>query len=117
MKPPRKKFHARDYAAIIERQHGLCACGCNEELSTWPGDIHYDHELPLWCGGTDTLDNLRALIRKHHLAKTRGEAKALAKTRRIVAKNGHRTRDLNSTERELAKILESHPALSIPEGK
>lgn len=109
MKLPRKKFHARDYAAIIERQHGKCGCGCGEELGTDPRDIQYDHELPLWCGGEDVTSNLRALKRKHHLDKTRGEAAVRAKVDRIAKSLGHRRRNPNQTERDLQKILESKP--------
>lgn len=41
----RRRFHPRVYAEIIERQDGICACGCEEELGTDPRDIQYDHEL------------------------------------------------------------------------
>lgn len=100
----RRRFAPRVYAEILERQKLICACGCGEAL-TDPADVHYDHELPLWCGGEDAPANLRALKRKHHLAKTRSEAAALAKTRRIVANGSHRKRNPNATEKEIGRIL------------
>ena len=101
----RRRFSARDYADILKRQQFLCACGCGLPLMD-PRDVHYDHELPLWAGGKDDPSNLRALLRKHHIEKTRGEAADLAKVRRIAAKNGHRGRNLSAADRELQKLLE-----------
>lgn len=101
----RRRFHARDYASIVERQQGLCAC-CGEPLGTDPRDIEFDHWTEVAIGGTDTLDNLRALRKKHHLDRTRSRAAVLAKTGRIEAKGGHRRRNLNRTERELQRMLE-----------
>ena len=28
----RRRFHPRVYAGIVERQDGICACGCDEAL-------------------------------------------------------------------------------------
>ena len=104
----RKRFLAREYAAIIARQDGKCFCGCNEDLGTDSRDIEFDHELELAIGGTDTLDNLRALKKKHHLVKTKANAAKIAKAMRLEAKGGHRRRDPNQIERELSKILEGN---------
>lgn len=102
----RRRFTPREYASVIERQNGICVCGCGEDLGKDPAGIHYDHRLPMWMGGADTLENLDALIVRHHISKTSGEAKSLAKVRRIVAGGSHRKRNLNVGERELRKILE-----------
>jgi len=105
LSPKRKKFPASVYAGIIGKQNGLCACGCSEPLGTDPRGIHFDHDKPLWLGGEDTPENLRALKAKHHLAKTKGEAPTLAKLRRLIAKDGHRGRNLSRADSELARLL------------
>lgn len=102
----RKRFSASVYAGIIVRQDGKCAC-CGEPLGDDPRDIEFDHELELWRGGKDAPENLRALKKKHHMQKTRGEAAELAKTRRIESKGGHRRRNLSAADKELLKKLEA----------
>lgn len=104
---PRRKFGPRVLAAIIERQHGICACGCGEPLGDDPRAFEFDHEIELAIGGADTEDNLRAVLKRHHLAKTKERAAVIAKTRRIIAKNGHRGRNLSAANRELQKMLEA----------
>jgi 5-methylcytosine-specific restriction protein A len=99
---PRKRFSPIVYARIVLRQFGLCACGCGEKLN--PGQIEYDHEIPLWLGGPDTEANLRALIKKHHLKKTQGEATIRAKNDRVKAK--HEGTHLSKRDREIQRILE-----------
>lgn len=102
----RRKFLPREYAAVIERQGGLCACGCKEPLGADPRDIDYDHILPLSIGGRDAPDNLQALKRKHHRAKSNRETTERAKADRIAATDGHRRRNLSVAERELAALIE-----------
>lgn len=101
-KPRRRQFSPATYARIVLRQGGRCACGCKEKLQ--PGQIDYDHDKPLWLGGADTEENLRALIRKHHLKKTQGEATIRAKNDRIRAK--HEGKRLNARDREIQRIIE-----------
>ena len=103
----RKRFPAWVYAAIVAKQHGLCACGCEEPLGADPRDIEFDHEHELAIGGADTPDNIRALKKRHHLDKTRANAAKIAKARRIEANGGHRRRNLSAADRELANLLES----------
>ena len=103
----RRKFHPRVYAEIIERQNGICACGCGEELGTDPRDIQFDHEIPLWSGGEDTPDNVRAVIKKHHLVKTIRETKDRAKFVRIAERAGLSKRRMNRQDRALARMLET----------
>ena len=102
MKPPRKRFSPLVYAGIWLRQNGRCACECGEKLQD--GLVEYDHEKPLWLGGDDTPDNLRALIKKHHLQKTQGEATIRAKNDRMRAK--HFGPRLNARDREIQRIRE-----------
>ncbi len=103
---PRRRFSPKTYAGIIARQKGRCACGCREKLGTDPTQIHYDHWIPLWNDGPDTEENLHALKVRHHLAKTRKEAKARAKGKRIQERDGLRRRRMNAGDKVLAKILE-----------
>ena len=72
---PRRRFHPRVVRLeIISRaKNGKCAC-CDEPLGTDPRLIEFDHELSLELGGTDTPDNLRALTKSCHRAKTSREA-------------------------------------------
>ena len=101
----RRRFHPRVYAEIVERQAGMCACGCEEPLGTDPRDIQYDHKIPLWAGGEDTPENLRATIKKHHLVKTIRETKDRAKFVRIAERAGLSKRKMNRQDRMLAKML------------
>lgn len=102
----RRKFPPSVYAEIIERQEGKCACGCGEPLGTDVSQIHFDHWIPLWNDGPDTPENLRALKVRHHLAKTRKEAKARAKVKRIENRDGLRKRRMNQGDKALAKMLD-----------
>lgn len=97
---PRRKFSPKVYAEVIERQGMICACGCKEALEV--GLIDYDHEIALELGGKDEPANLRALIRRHHKAKTREDMRKIAKVRRIEKKGRIR----NARDREIARILE-----------
>lgn len=105
-KPRRRKFTAKEYKSVIDRQNGICDCGCGEPLGDDPRDIEFDHELELALGGADTLDNLRAKKKKHHRAKTSRNAAKIAKAIRIEARGGHRRRNMNAADRQLAQLLE-----------
>jgi 5-methylcytosine-specific restriction enzyme A len=99
---PRRQFSPATYARIVLRQCGRCACGCGEKLQ--PGQIDFDHEVSRWLGGADTEENLRALIKKHHLKKTKDEATIRAKNDRVKAK--YEGKRLNARDREIARIIE-----------
>ena len=98
----RRRFSAAALAKVWDRQGHLCACGCGEPLVV--GHVDYDHEIPLWADGPDTLENLRALIRKHHLPKTKREATQRAKEARVRSK--HDGTWLNAKDRELERIMQ-----------
>ena len=102
MKKPRRRFTPAQYESVLARQDYICACGCGEQIVV--GDHHFDHEIPLWLDGPDTLENLRALKRKHHLVKTRHETSVRAKNNRVRAK--HVGPRLNARDREIARIRE-----------
>ena len=95
----RRKFHPRVYADIIANQGGKCN-DCGESLGIDPRGIEFDHCQPLWINGTDTPDNLQALCRLCHKAKTMREATERARTKRLAA--GPK---LNAHDRMLAKYL------------
>lgn len=99
---PRRKFSPKVYAEVIQRQAGLCACGCNEPLE--PSLTDYDHEIALELGGKDEPSNLRALIRRHHKAKTKEDMVKIAKVRRIDKKGGL-LRSRTARDREIERIL------------
>ena len=101
----RRRFSPRTYASIIERQDGVCACGCGEPLGTDPREIQFDHETPIWAGGVDMPENVRALKKRHHMDKTRKEAKARAKADRIRAREGLMRKRLSARDKALAGLL------------
>ncbi len=102
----RRRFPASALIAIIERQGRICACGCGDQLGTDRYEIHFDHEVPLDLDGEDTIENLRALCRHHHIVKTSQEARTRGKVRRIQASHGLTRKKPNRQERWLAKKLE-----------
>ena len=102
---PRRKFPPGVYARIVERQGRICACGCGEPLGDDPRGFEFDHIIPLADGGTDTEDNLQALLKRHHKVKSSNEAKARAKVARIQAKGGLTRRPMNARDRALARFL------------
>ena len=97
---PRRRFHPRILASIIARQDGKCAC-CGEHLGADPRQIEFDHVVELWNGGEDSPDNLCAMIKSCHRVKTRREAAARAKVKRL----GRGPR-MSQQDRMLARILE-----------
>lgn len=103
MKRQRRQFNPRVYADILERQGMICACGCNERLEI--GHIDFDHEIAIELGGKDEPSNLRAMIRRHHKAKTKEDMAKIAKVRRIDKKSGL-LRGRTARDREIARILE-----------
>jgi 5-methylcytosine-specific restriction endonuclease McrA len=57
-----------DRQTIIERDRSICGI-CGEVVA--PKDIHLDHILPLFLGGTHTADNLRVTHRLCNLSRKR----------------------------------------------
>jgi len=101
----RKRFAPNVYAGIVARQNGKCACGCGEPLGD-PRDIEFDHALDLQWGGQDTPENLRALLKRHHLEKTVRGHKDRAKVERIRQQDGLRKRKMNARDKAMAKMME-----------
>ena len=96
----RRRFHPRVLADIVARQEGKCAC-CGEPLGADPRKIEFDHILGLAEGGDDSADNLQALTRRCHRAKSNRTATERAKAKRLA--KGPR---LNRQDQILARMLE-----------
>lgn len=62
---------ARVKARIVDRQNGICACGCGVKLGMAGEPIEFDHEVALINGGENRECNLRALRRTCHGVKTK----------------------------------------------
>lgn len=78
---PRAVSKARREKAIA-KQGGVCKrAHCNAPATD------ADHVIPLWCGGSNRDENLEGLCGPCHLLKTKAEAKARAKAKRIVARD------------------------------
>jgi predicted NAD/FAD-dependent oxidoreductase len=97
----RRSLSPAEKAKVIDRQKGVCGCGCKERLAV--GLIDFDHEIDLQFGGSNDLSNFVALIRKHHMQKTATNATRRAKADRQRAKNDGSW--LSAKDRELARIM------------
>lgn len=64
---------ARVKARIVERQAGICACGCGVKLGLAGERIEFDHTQALILGGANAETNLRALRSPCHKPKTRAD--------------------------------------------
>ena len=76
-------------------------------MGTDPRLIQFDHAQELRFGGTNDLENFRALITKHHLEKTIEGHKQAAKMKRIEARDGLRLPRMTARDKALAKVLEA----------
>lgn len=74
------EFSPKTKAARFLHAAGRCE-GCGVKLR--PGNIEYDHEIPVALGGDNSIDNCRCLCRNCHGAKTSGhDVPAIAKAKR-----------------------------------
>lgn len=105
MTEKRRYLSAGEKVAVISRQKFRCACGCRQKLDVDGLSIEFDHALPIWLGGTNDLENFRALIKKHHLKKTKKEAKARAKIKRIKESGGLTRKKPSAKDKAIAKAL------------
>lgn len=95
----RRRLAQYEKLKVLMRQRFQCACGCQERLED--GQTDYDHALPLHLGGTNDLDNFRALKRGHHAKKSAKESKVRAKIRRIKESKGLLKKPMNKKEKTL----------------
>lgn len=79
--PPRVK------ARIVERQKGICACGCGVKLGMAGERIDFDHTVALINGGENRETNLRALRQPCHAVKTRADVAEKSTVARKRAKH------------------------------
>jgi len=104
MTEKRRYLSASEKVIVINRQNGRCSCGCRKKLEA--GLIQYDHALPLHLGGSNDLENFRALITKHHGKKTTKELKVRAKIKRIKEAGGLTRKKPSAKDKMIAKALE-----------
>lgn len=83
--PKRRKLSTRERVRIFERAGGVChLCGGRIQVGeAW----EVEHVVALTRGGEDGGENLRPAHVKCHRRKTREDAKAAAKERRLYAKH------------------------------
>ena len=81
----RRYLSPKEKLAVRMRQENICACGCGESLES---GVHYDHDTPLHLGGSNDIENFRALKPRHHMAKSAKEARTRAKVARIQEQGG-----------------------------
>ncbi len=99
----RRKLSMSDKLNILVRQAVCPLCGEPLDVLT---DIDFDHEQALARGGTDTNDNIRAVHRDCHKAKTFGtggttrgsDVYEAAKSKRLERKNADFMRLISSRE-------------------
>ena len=78
---------------VRERANWTCELpGCDASA------IDVDHIIPLWRGGTNTLDNAQLLCKKHHAAKTAKEAPERSKCDRQGGRKGQYARRKRAKE-------------------
>ena len=76
----RRALTPKAKAALWQAQDERCAeCRCPITLA----EMQDDHENPIWCGGNNDPDNRQGLCVGCHKFKTKGEAKARGKVKRL----------------------------------
>jgi 5-methylcytosine-specific restriction endonuclease McrA len=82
----RRKRTGKERRAIAERHGWVCYLSglvIDPARDRW----EIEHVIPLANGGTDDDDNLRPVLAKAHLAKTKGDLRKIAKGKRIIEKH------------------------------
>lgn len=80
----RRRFSAKVYASIIERQGGVCA---RSGVPLTEGNLQFDHVIPLGLDESgDVPENLEALATPAHKQKTRADIARIAKAKRCEKK-------------------------------
>jgi 5-methylcytosine-specific restriction protein A len=81
----RQEFSRKTKAEALERSGGCC-CSCRIPLTPATG-IEFDHRIPDAVNGANSVGNCEPLCMNCHGAKTSGDVKAIAKTKRIRDKH------------------------------
>lgn len=80
----RAEFPNRVKFAAFERANGRCE-KCTALLM--PGKFRYDHIIPDWIGGANTLENCQAICLACDKPKTAGDQRDIAKVKRVRSKH------------------------------
>lgn len=108
----RRRLTLRDKLEIMARQSRCPLCG--ERLGAVE-NLDWDHETALARGGTDTLDNIRAVHRTCHLVKTAGTK---ATTRGSDIHEIAKTKRMEKAEAEFrSRLLAKEPGEERPAKK
>lgn len=91
MKAPRIVRNKLLRKRVFDRDQGVCI-DCQRFDPRW----EHDHEIPLWQGGADTLENSVTRCRRCHMRKTVGETPLRAKADRL-----HERSELTRKRREI----------------
>jgi 5-methylcytosine-specific restriction endonuclease McrA len=81
----RRRFTAAEKAEVLDRQNGLCDCGCGRSILD---AVEFDHTIAIALGGQDALHNINARLPECHLRKTKIDVKMIAKAKRRKRKHG-----------------------------
>lgn len=89
-RPKRKAIPVRVKRAVVERQGGICKCGCGQPVSWKPKtNTHFDHEPALrlrelnngdYIPGQHSMAHIDAICPESHHAKTHGTGATTAGT-------------------------------------
>ena len=80
----RDEFSVKTRKAAYDRANGICECGC--KMPFGKERVEYDHELPDFLGGTNDLENCKAIRVSCHKLKTIEDMQTIKKARRIQNK-------------------------------
>lgn len=104
----RKKFSAKDRARIFAAHGGICGLSGKKIRAGEPFEI--EHRIALALGGTNDDDNLYVVLVDPHREKTKTDVKAIAKAKRIEAReNGTRRPRKQIPSRPFEKPKEKQP--------
>ncbi len=100
----RRYLTPKQKAEVRFRQRGRCKI-CGDPLPDSDRGVEYDHIQALVHGGSNDLDNFRAIHVHCHRTKTTEDQKSNAKVKRIRRKSVERARGItNAKQRRLAQI-------------
>lgn len=94
--PPRRKLTPTEQAEVLDRQDHCCD-ECGKRFQHLTDTVEYDHSRELWEGGSNDIDNFRALHAHCHKGKTAAATTRRAKADRVGWK--HRTGPAAEAER------------------
>lgn len=107
------EFSARTKAQAFERANGQCE-DCTARL--FPGNIEYDHIVPVALGGESTLANCACRCRACHRVKTSTQdvpriAKAKRTARKHIGATARKSRPLDGSKDSKWKMTFNGPVL------